>query len=104
MATFVAQQAAKEAATAAEILCNVSWKKKEGGWVYCNDGLVPRKVRLVQENSDNSGSDESNSSSFGKVQERCICVYSQQEVDEGRKVYDGCVPESSRCQTSPPEN
>lgn len=95
---YKAQEAAKEAAAkVVEVLCNVSWKKNEGGWVYCDDGMVPRKVEIPP-----SSSSLENSSGVTSVQERCVCVGSNEKVTEGRRVYDGCHIESSRCQTSVP--
>jgi hypothetical protein len=98
VAEFRAQEAAREAAEQAskvvESLCNVSWKKSEGGWVYCKEGTVPRKMGIPVEDRSNSGQQ--------KVQERCICVDKNEKVTEGKKVYEGCSVESSRCQTSKP--
>jgi hypothetical protein len=96
---YKAQETAKEAAAAhgvEVVLCNVSWKKSEGGWVYCDDGLVPRKAATP------SLASLENTGGVTSVQERCICVDSNEKATEERRVYDGCRIESSRCQTSPP--
>jgi len=96
---YKAHEAAKEAAVAngAEVLCNVSWKKSEGGWVYCQEGMVPRKAAIPTTSS------LQNNEGVSSVQERCVCVDSNEKVTEGRRVYDGCRAESSRCQTSLPD-
>jgi hypothetical protein len=107
---FTAQEAAKEAKEAViETLCNVSWKKSEGGWVYCKEGLVPRKIEIPSslENSGSGGGGVDGGGgnvSHQQVQERCMCVvYSSDIVIEGKQVYEGCSAESSRCQTSKPD-
>lgn len=72
------------------ILCDVSWSGAKGGWVHCPKevGLYPRRVAVPV----GTGS---------VVQERCMC-FNGTEAGEDRRLYDGCEPDSSSCQTSPP--
>ncbi|PSC71730.1 Neuferricin isoform A [Micractinium conductrix] len=83
------KEAARSGGGAADVPCNVKWSKVEGGWVWCDGGLLPRRVLR----SDWEG---------GQAAERCACV-EQQEPSPSARLYDGCGPEASTCQTSPPE-
>lgn len=86
---LAAEHRAKEEAQeiAEAILCNVSWKKESGGWVHCGDEMKPRKVGVPD--------------GEGNIQERCLC-FNGDEVTEGKRLYEGCEPSSSRCQASKP--
>lgn len=82
------QQGADEAGQGAYLPCNVKWTKAEGGWVWCPDEGHPRKVAVPR--------------ASGAVTERCGC-FQTTAVTEGRRLYDGCGAEATRCQTSPQE-
>ena len=92
---MTAEKRAKEAAEAEkngppEVLCNVSWRKSEGGSVSCHEGY-PRRV------VDTATSDEDD-----VVHEKCVC-FETQDVSASRKLYEGCQMDSRECQTSLPE-
>ena len=69
-------------------LCDVSWNQKDGGWVECPLGLVPRRVPWALSN--------------GTVKEKCVCLR-QDKTSEAQKEYDGCDSQSNRCRTAPGE-
>jgi hypothetical protein len=86
-----AEEEEKQGIKKDEVLCNVKWTKKEGGFVWCYEDWFPRRVAVPGMDGDGSG-----------VKEKCVC-FSDEEVSEARRLYDGCDPSAQRCQTSPPE-
>lgn len=71
------------------VKCSIRWTQEEGGVVWCENGLHPRKV--IEEVSG------------GPPNSRCAC-FEDVGWSDVRQLYPGCDPKASRCATSPPSH
>eukprot|EP00775_Hariotina_reticulata_P009146 gene9146-9314_t len=64
--------------------CNSKWTEAEGGEVWCDDGLYPRKLFVNMVN--------------GRASWRCAC-FKELGWSDVRKVYAECAPDATSCST-----
>jgi len=67
--------------------CNSRWSQQDGGMVWCNNNLHPRKTFVKQKGSETVF--------------RCACFESE-SFSERHQLYNECSAAASKCQTSPP--
>uniref|UniRef100_A0A383V6X5 Cytochrome b5 heme-binding domain-containing protein n=1 Tax=Tetradesmus obliquus TaxID=3088 RepID=A0A383V6X5_TETOB len=81
-----ALKAAREAEEANWPSCNSKWTADEGGSVWCDDGMYPRKLFMEMKG--------------GRAVWRCAC-FKELGWSDVRKVYVDCDPDAHFCKTNP---
>ncbi|WIA40808.1 hypothetical protein OEZ86_004486 [Tetradesmus obliquus] len=81
-----ALKAAREAEEANWPSCNSKWTADEGGSVWCDDGMYPRKLFMEMKG--------------GRAVWRCAC-FKELGWSDVRKVYVDCYPDAHSCKTNP---
>lgn len=85
LAQAESEQQSEEAERSKNPNCNSSFRPDEGGFVYCDDGRLPRMSETARPG--------------GEPKKRCGCYLPEEANVPGRNVVVGCEYTSPRCQT-----